>query len=172
MDIELPQHIKVLLQEVLLIYFMFYFLGMQEAKKDELRSAVFLEEFQNMLPKSSIEKETGGEILENLFREGRKFGLGLIAIMQSLSEASNYVLGNCRSQVHYAAQTEKDIRAVSNSLFLENYKVLDHMWRGEAIAKIKGRVKNCLILTEDSPVKGIVSDVQLKEMMKRWEKKN
>ena len=100
-----------------------------------------------MLPHSAIEKQAGGEIIRNLFKEGRKFGLGLIAIAQESSELPNYVMANCKVQVHFACQTKKDIDATASSLFLKPHEIpfLDYIWQGEAIMKVKGRVKNCLV---------------------------
>ena len=63
MDIETPEYLRLLFQELLLTYFMLYYLHKGEAEKEELRNVVFLEEFPNMLPKSSIEKKTGSEII-------------------------------------------------------------------------------------------------------------
>ena len=160
MDIETPEHLRVLFQELLLTYFMLYFLHKGEAEKEELKLAVFLEEFPNMLPKSSIEKQVGSDIIKNLFKEGRKFGLGLIAIAQETSELPNYVLANCKVQAHFACQTAKDINATASSLFLKPDEIhfMDLIWRGEAIVKVKGRGKNCLVKFPLSPIKEKISD--------------
>ena len=170
MDIETPDHLRVLFQELLLTYFMLYYLHKGEAPKEELRTTVFLEEFPNMLPKSDIEMKTGGEIIRNLFKEGRKFGLGLIAIAQESSELPNYVTANCKVQAHFACQTKRDIEATAGSLFLKPHEIsfLDLIWQGEAIMKIKGRVKNCLVKIPASPIKDKISDEQLKELNKKW----
>ena len=48
---------------------------------------------------------------------------------------------------HFACQTKKDIEATSGSLFLKRHEIsfMDFIWQGEAIMKVKGRVKNCLV---------------------------
>ncbi len=76
-----------------------------------------------MLPKSKIELQVGGEVIKNLFKEGRKFGLGLFAIAQESSELPNYVTANCKVQAHFACQTKKDIEATAGSLFLKKHEI-------------------------------------------------
>lgn len=174
MDIETPEHLRVLFQELLLNYFMLYYLHKGEVEKEELRTVVFLEEFPNMLPNSRIEKMAGKEIINALFKEGRKFGLGLIAIAQESSELPNYVTANCKIQAHFACQTKKDIEATASSLFLKNHEIqfIDLIWQGECIFKIKGRVKNCLVKIPAPPVMRRISDDELKELSQKWKPQN
>jgi hypothetical protein len=174
MDIETPDHLRVLFQELLLNYFMLYYLHKGEVEKEHLETAIFLEEFPNMLPKSKIELQVGGEIINKLFKEGRKFGMGLIAIAQESSELPNYVTANCKIQFNFAAQTKKDIEATAGSMFLKKHEIpfLDYIWQGECFAKVKGRVKNCLLKIPASPIKGKVTDGELKERMQKWNHQN
>jgi len=174
MDIETPEHLRVLFQELLLNYFMLYYIHKGEVEKDHLETVVFLEEFPNMLPKSEIEKKAGSEIIKTLFKEARKFGLGLVAIAQESSELPNYVTANCKVQAHFASQTKKDIESTASSLFLKRHEVpfLDFIWQGEAIMKVKGRVKNCLVKIPQSPIKDKITDEQLKVLGKKWEHQN
>lgn len=174
MDIETPEHLRVLFQELFLTYAMLYYLHKGEAAKEELRTVFFLEEFPNMLPKSKIEREVGSDVIKTIFKEGRKFGLGLIAIAQEPSELPNYVTANCKVQIHFASQTKKDIEASSGSLFLKPHQIpfIDLIWRGEAIVKVKGRVKNCLVKFAPSPIKGRITDEQLKSLRIEWEHQN
>jgi len=169
MDIETPEHLRVLFQELLLNYFCLYFLGKGEAEKEELRTVVFLEEFPNMLPSSNIEKMAGKEILKTIFKEFRKFGVGVVSLAQEPSELPNYVTANCKIQAHFACQTRKDIEAASSSLFLKPYEVpfIDLIWQGEAIMKVKGRVKNCLVKVPAPPAMRKVTDDELKKFMKK-----
>jgi len=174
MDIETPEHLRVLFQELVLNYFMLYYLHKGEAEKEELRTVVFLEEFPNMLPKSKIETQTGGEIIKMLFKEARKFGLGIVAIAQESSELPNYVTANCKIQAHFACQTKRDIEATAGSLFLKKHEIpyMDLIWQGEAIMKVKGRVKNCLVKIPLAPIKEKITDEQLKEMKEKWQHQN
>lgn len=170
MDIETPEHLRVLFQELLLNYFMLYYLHKGEVEKEELRTVVFLEEFPNLLPASEIEFKSGKPIIKTIFKEARKFGLGLIAIAQESSELPNYVTANCKIQAHFACQTRKDIESASSSLFLKSHEIpfIDLIWQGEAIMKVKGRVKNCLVKIPAPPVMRKVTDDELKEAMEKW----
>jgi len=174
MDIETPEHLRVLFQELLLTYFLLYYLHKGEVEKEVLRTAIFLEEFPNMLPKSKIEFSTGGEVIKTMFKEARKFGLGLIAIAQESSELPNYVMANCKVQAHFACQTKKDIEATAGSLFLKRHEIpfIDLIWQGEAMMKVKGRVKNCLVKIPQPPIMGRITDEELIELMKKWEHQN
>jgi hypothetical protein len=174
MDIETPDHLRVLFQELLLNYFMLYYLHKGEVEKEHLETAIFLEEFPNMLPKSQIEMSVGGEIINKLFKEGRKFGLGLISLCQESSDLPNAVMANSKCQFNFAAQTKKDIEATASSMFLKKHEIhfLDYIWQGECFAKVKGRVKNCLVKIPASPIKGKITDEELKEKMKKWKNQN
>jgi len=153
---------------------MLYYLHKGEVEKEHLETAIFLEEFPNMLPKSQIEMSVGGEIINKLFKEGRKFGLGLISLCQESSDLPNAVMANSKCQFNFAAQTKKDIEATASSMFLKKHEIhfLDYIWQGECFAKVKGRVKNCLVKIPASPIKGKITDEELKEKMKKWKNQN
>jgi len=172
MDIEFPNHLRILFQETLLTYLMLYQLSLGEQEK--LTRVIIFEEFQNMLGKSKIEIQAGHEIIQTLFKESRKFGAGLIALAQEPSELSNFVLANCKTQIHFATTTFKDVSTVANGLFLKQHEIryIDYIWRGEAITKVKGRTKNCLIKTLKPLPLEKVTDEELKEIAQKWEKKN
>jgi len=174
LDIETPEHLRVLFQELLLNYFMLYYLHKGEVEKEELRTVVFLEEFPNMLPSTDIEKMAGAEIIKKIFKESRKWGVGYVALAQESSELPNYVTANCKIQAHFACQTKRDIEATASSLFLKIHEVpfIDLIWQGECIMKVKGRVKNCLIKIPAPPVMRKVTDDELKEIMKKWKPQN
>jgi hypothetical protein len=174
MDIEIPDHLRVLFQEVLLTYFMLHYLHKGEALKEELRTLVICEEFPNMLPQSSIEKKSGGDVLRKVLREGRKFGLGLCCILQESSLAPNWLQANCKVQAHFACQTRRDVETTASSLFLKPEQIgfLDLIWQGECLMKVKGRVKNCLVKIPASPIKEKVTDEQLKELCRKWQRRS
>ncbi|MCA9401828.1 MAG: hypothetical protein KC713_09385, partial [Candidatus Omnitrophica bacterium] len=96
--------------------------------------------------------------------------IGIIAIAQEASELPNYVVGNAKIQAHFALQTKKDIDASANSLFLKPHQIpfIDHIWRGNCLVKVKGRVRNCLIKTPLPPFNKSLSDKELLDVQKRW----
>jgi len=169
MDIETPEHLRVLFQELMLTYLMLYYL--HKGETNQLKTTVVLEEFPNMLPKSSIEKQVGSDIVKTLFKEARKFGIGIIAIAQETSELPNYVVGNAKIQAHFALQTKSDIDASANSLFLKPHQIpfIDKIWRGNCLVKVKGRVKNCLLRTPLPPFNKSLSDEELINIQKKWQ---
>lgn len=169
LELDLPTHLRILFQETFITYYMLHQLQRGETHEG-LRNVLILEEFQNMLPQSKIEKQVGGEIIRNLFKESRKFSTGIIALAQEPSELGNYVYANCLTQIHFATTTYKDISTVSNGLFLKPHQIayIDYLWRGDAIVKIKGRTKNCHLKTPLPPKTRQLSDEELAEFVKKW----
>jgi DNA helicase HerA-like ATPase len=158
LDQELPKPLRVFLTDILLRWIHLYRLGQGET--DELRHVLFLEEVHNLFPRSLIEKQTSNS-LENVFREIRGFGEGLVSITQHPSLIPIYVLGNCNTQVYLGLQHEEDIFTAKRALFLENRDevYLDRLRVGEGIVKIKGRVDPCHVRFPLVPIrKGVVLD--------------
>jgi len=168
MDIEFPVHLRILFQETFLNYVLLHF--MHKGETEELRLTLVMEEFQNMLPVSWQERQVGGEIIKNLFREGRKLGIGTISICQEPSELGNYILANAKTQLHFTSTTKKDCDTVSSGLFLKPHETryLDYIWKGQCFAKIKGRIRNCMIKTPPPPFREKITDQQLKRFSQKW----
>lgn len=144
LDQELPKPLRVFLSDILLRWIHLYRLGQGET--DRLRHVTFLEEVHNLFPRSQSEKQTTNS-LENVFREIRGFGEGLVSITQHPSLMPIYILGNCNTQIYLGLQHEEDIFTAKRALFLENGDevFLDRLHVGEGIVKIKGRVAPCLV---------------------------
>ncbi len=87
-------------------------------KTDRLRHVTFLEEVHNLFPRTQAEHQTTNS-LENIFREIRGFGGGLVSITQHPSLMPIYVLGNCNCQIFLGLQHEEDIMSARRALFLE-----------------------------------------------------
>ena len=144
LDQELPKPLRVFLSEILLRWIHLYRLGQGET--DRLRHVTFLEEVHNLFPRSQTEKQTSNS-LENVFREIRGFGEGLVSITQHPSLMPIYALGNCNTQIYLGLQHEDDIFTAKRALFLEqgDEVFLDRLHVGEGIVKIKGRVAPCFV---------------------------
>lgn len=158
LDQELPKPLRVFLTDIWLRWIHLFRLGQGES--DELRHVLFLEEAHNLFPKSLIEKQATNS-LENVFREVRGFGQGLVSITQHPSLIPIYILGNCNTQVYLGLQHEEDIYTAKRALFLENRDevFLDRLRVGEGIVKIKSRVDPCHVRFPWLPVKkGVVRD--------------
>jgi len=144
LDQELPKPLRVFLSDVLLRWIHLYRLGQGES--DHLRHVTFLEEVHNLFPRSQAEHQTTNS-LENIFREIRGFGEGLVSITQHPSLIPIYILGNCNTQIYLGLQHQEDIMTAGRSLFLErdDEAFLDKLRVGEGIVKIKGRTQPCLV---------------------------
>ena len=144
LDQELPKPLRVFLSDILLRWIHLYRLGQGET--DRLRHVTFLEEVHNLFPRTQAEHQTTNS-LENIFREIRGFGEGLVSITQHPSLMPIYVLGNCNCQIFLGLQHEEDIMSARRALFLEREEetFLDQLRVGEGIVKIKGRTGPCLV---------------------------
>ncbi|HEU0009902.1 MAG TPA: zonular occludens toxin domain-containing protein, partial [Verrucomicrobiae bacterium] len=92
--------------------------SLEQGESDSLRHVTVLEEVHNLFPKSLFEKQTTNS-LENVFREIRGFGEGLVNITQHPSLLPIYILGNCNTQIYLGLQHEDDIITAKRALFLE-----------------------------------------------------
>jgi hypothetical protein len=158
LDQELPKPLRVFFSDVLLRWIHLFRLAQGET--DELRHVTFLEEVHNLFPKTSIERQASNS-LENVFREIRGFGEGLVNITQHPSLLPIYILGNCNTQIMLGLQHEEDIFTAKHSLFLNKGEevYLDRLPVGEGIVKIKGRVNPCHVRFPLVPIKkGAVED--------------
>jgi hypothetical protein len=144
LDQELPKPLRVFLSDILLRWIHLYRLGQGET--EQLRHVTFLEEIHNLFPRSQVEKQTTNS-LENVFREIRGFGEGLVGISQHPSLLPLYVLGNCNTLIMLGLQHEEDIMSAKRALFLDDGEevFLDRLRVGEGIVKIKGRTGPCLV---------------------------
>ena len=113
-----------------------------------------MEEVHNLFPRSQAEHQATNS-LENVFREIRSFGEGLISISQHPSLIPVYVLGNCNTQIYLGLQHAEDILTASRALFLDRGEeaFLDRLQVGEGIVKIKGRTRPCLVKFPLVPVR-------------------
>ena len=144
LDQELPKPLRVFLSDVLLRWIHLYRLGQGET--NHLRHVTVLEEVHNLFPKSLIERQASNS-LENVFREIRGFGEGLVSITQHPSLIPIYILGNCNTQIYLGLQHEEDIVTAKRALFLDpgDEVFLDRLRVGEGIVKIKGRTDPCMV---------------------------
>ena len=145
LDMELPKSLRMFFSEMILRWIHLYRLGQGESEK--LRHVLFLEEVHNLFADSGIYQAAGS--LENVYREIRGFGQGLVSITQHPSRLPVFLLGNCHTQIYLGLQHADDIRAARQALFLkydeESYPSLLNI--GECILKIKNRVEPCLVKT-------------------------
>jgi DNA helicase HerA-like ATPase len=140
LDLELPKPLRIFLSEIILRWIHLYRLSQGETEK--LRHVLFLEEAHNLFTETGYYKDTHTKSLENVYREIRAFGQGIVSITQHPSMLPIYLLGNCHTQIYLGLQHADDIRTARKSLFLnydeESYPNMLNV--GECIIKIKNRV--------------------------------
>ena len=157
LDLEMPKPLRIFFSELILRWIHLYRLGQGET--ENLRHVLFLEEAHNLFNQTGMYKETNS--LENVYREIRAFGQGIVSITQHPSLLPIYLLGNCHTQIYLGLQHADDIRTARKSLFLpydeESYPNMLKV--GECIIKIKNRIEPCLVKTPLVPVKkGLITD--------------
>lgn len=161
-DMELPDWQRVFFSEVILRWIHLYRLTQLET--DELRHVLFLEEAHNFFQKKAFHREIPS--LENIYREIRAFGQGLVTVTQHPSMLPVWVLGNCHTQIYLGLQHEDDITQARKSMFL-NYQEQEYfnlLKTGECIIKVRGRINPCHVKIPFVPVsKGEITDTWIKE---------
>jgi len=87
--------------------------------KDNCKRIIVLEEAHNFAPeRGAIDLPTGREnialqMTKRIALEGRKFGVGLIAITQRPANLSKYILSQMNTQAIFRLVTKNDLDAVS-----------------------------------------------------------
>jgi len=164
LDLEMPKPLRIFITEVILRWIHLYRLSQGETEK--LRHVLFLEEVHNLFADSRMYGSNNDiNSLENVYREIRAFGQGIVSITQHPSLLPIYLLGNCHTQIYLGLQHADDIRTARKSLFLnydeESYPNILKV--GECITKIKNRIEPCLLKTPLVPVnKGEINDEWLR----------
>jgi hypothetical protein len=161
LDLEMPKPLRMFFSEMILKWIHLYRLSRGET--DNLEHVLFLEEVHNLFAQNSFNKES--KSIENLYREVRGFGQGIVSITQHPSLLPIELLGNCHTQIYLGLQHADDITMARKSLFLDydEDEYLNILNVGECIVKIKNRVEPCLVKTPLVPVKkDLVTDEWLK----------
>lgn len=161
LDLELPKPLRMFFSEMILRWIHLYRLSRGET--DKLQHVLFLEEVHNLFSQNSFYKDS--KSLENLYREIRGFGQGIVSITQHPSLLPIELLGNCHTQIYLGLQHADDIETARKSLFLsyEEDPYFNILNVGECIVKVKNRIEPCLVKTPLVPVKKeLVTDEWLK----------
>jgi hypothetical protein len=163
LDLEMPKPLRIFFSEMILRWIHLYRLNQGETEK--LRHVLFLEEAHNLFSESNFYMYKENNSLENVYREIRAFGEGLVSITQHPSKLPIYLLGNCHTQIFLGLQHADDIKTARKSLFLkfDEEAYLNMLKVGECIIKIRNRVEPCHVQIPLVPVKkGIITDDWLK----------
>lgn len=162
LDLELPKPLRIFFAEMILRWIHLYRLNQGET--DHLRHVLFFEEAHNLFIENPLNRNASN-CLENIYREIRSFGQGIVSITQHPSLLPIYLLGNCHTQIYLGLQHENDIREARKALFLkpEEESYLNRLNVGECIVKVKNRIEPCYVKTPLVAVsKGVITNEWLK----------
>ena len=147
-----------------IINWLFLWLQHNGIESEKLKQIMILEEFHNLTMKGSEDN-----LISLLFRQVRKYGLGLIAIDQTPSEIPNPIYANMNSKISFTLTTAKDISAMARAMNLDFKKAefLGMLKTGAAIVNIRQRHDESFLLrvpftNED----GYLADEELKSAMR------
>ena len=133
---------------------------------EKLKQVLVFEEFHNIAMKGKEDN-----MISTLFRESRKYGIGLIAIDQTPSEIPNAIFANMNVKVSFALGTTQDIGAMAKAMNLDAYKAkyLGMLKTGQAIVNVKQRYHDPFqIRTPFTGQPASVWDEELKAAMKKF----
>jgi hypothetical protein len=133
---------------------------------EQLKNVMIFEEFHNI---AMAGKEDN--MVSTLFREIRKYGVGLVAIDQTPSEIPNPIFSNMNVKVSFALGTNKDITAMSKAMNLKPGTVHypGMLKTGEAIINVKQRHHDSFLIKPPYiDQSAIITDEELKQAMKQF----
>ena len=114
-----------------LLNWIFSYLRESGISHETLKHCIVMEEFHNIGIKSKDDN-----MISQMFRQMRKYGVGLVAIDQTPSEIENSVFANINIPVSFSLNTKPDIQAMAKVFGLDHItsKYLGMLRTGEAIA--------------------------------------
>jgi len=132
---------------------------------EQLKNVLIFEEFHNI---AMAGKEDN--MVSTLFREIRKYGIGLVAIDQTPSEVPNSIFSNMNVKVSFALGTNRDITAMAKAMNLKpgttHYPGM--LKTGEAIINVKQRHHDSFLIKPPYiDQSAIITDEDLKQAMEQ-----
>ena len=127
---------------------------------DELRHLVVLEEFHNITMRGKEDN-----LISLLFRQARKYGVGLVGLTQSPSEVPVAVMGNMNTKLCFSLSHGADIGAVGKAMNLsyEQAQYLTMQETGEAITSSQHAAGEPFLVSIDHRIRAAgVSDDALR----------
>ena len=135
-------------------------------QSESLKQVLIFEEFHNIAIQSKEDN-----MVSNLFRESRKYGIGLVAIDQTPSEIPNSIYANLNAKIAFTLTTSRDIIAMARAMNLDNQKAgyLGMLDTGQAIINVKQRYHDSFVLKPYyTQIDENMTDEELREKMKPY----
>ena len=135
---------------------------------EKLKQVLIFEEFHNIAMKGKEDN-----MVSCLFRESRKYGIGLVAIDQTPSEIPNSIFANMNAKISFSLGTNQDITSMAKAMNLDRdrSRFLGMLNTGQAIVNVKQRHHDSFLINtpfvqEDENV----WDEELRSAMKKVSK--
>lgn len=142
-----------------LLNWLFTYMEHRGIEHENLKQLFIMEEFHNLAMKGKADN-----LISQMFRQCRKYGVGLVAIDQTPSEIPNAIFANINLMVSFSLNTQKDMKAMAQALNLDRFKerYLGMLKTGEAIA-IRKQMESepCQLQANYVEIAGGLSDAEL-----------
>ena len=163
-NIQSPRDRKFIIHCIM--NWLFHWIQHHGIEIENLNQCVIFEEFHNITIKSREDN-----LISLLFRQCRKYGMGLVAIDQTPSEIPNSIYANMNTKISFSLGTNQDIQAMAKAMNLDHEKArfLGMLKTGEAIINIKQRHHDSFLIKPPFvPESGNVCDEELREAMQKF----
>jgi DNA-binding MarR family transcriptional regulator len=162
-NIQSPRDRKFIIHCI--VNWLFHWLQYHGIESEQLKQCIIFEEFHNI----SIQGREDN-LISLMFRQVRKYGLGLVAIDQTPSEIPNAIFANMNSKVSFTLATSKDINAMARAMNLDSQhsRFLGMLNTGQAIINVKQRHHDSFVIsTPFTSHEGNIWDEELRSRMRQ-----
>lgn len=162
--VQSPRDRKFLIHTI--VNWLFLWMQAHGTETEHLNQCLIFEEFHNITLKGREDN-----LISLLFRQCRKYGIGLIAIDQTPSEIPNAIFANMNAKVTFTLATAQDITAMSKAMNMGPHvmRFLGMLDTGQAIINVKQRYNNSFVIRvpySQPPPK--MWDMELGEAMRQF----
>jgi DNA-binding MarR family transcriptional regulator/energy-coupling factor transporter ATP-binding protein EcfA2 len=133
-NIQSPRDRKFFIH--LILNWMFLWLQHHGIESEHLNQCIIMEEFHNISMKGAEDN-----LVSLMFRQVRKYGVGLMAIDQTPSAIPNAIYANMNTKISFTLATAQDIGSMSKAMNMDarRARFLSMLSTGEAIANVRQR---------------------------------
>lgn len=133
-NIQSPRDRKFFIH--LILNWMFLWLQHHGIESERLNQCIIMEEFHNISMKGAEDN-----LVSLMFRQVRKYGVGLMAIDQTPSAIPNAIYANMNTKISFTLATAQDLSAMSKAMNMDakRARFLAMLPTGHAIANVRQR---------------------------------
>ena len=150
---------------------LFLFVKHRGITHENLRFVIVMEEAHNLFAIDEKMRDEPLELVHNMFKEIRKYGVGLVVIDQEPSRIPNSIFTNINTKIGFVQNTSLDNVAVARAMNLEEdwFDYLGRLMTGQAIVSVKQRLTDPFVIrTHYDQELPNVSDEELSAMMHKY----